>query len=56
MKERSRTYSVAMPECTNEIMMRAAVRVVDEGIADIVFVGDGTIEAVARKGGIDLSG
>jgi len=47
---------VAIPECTNEIMMRAAVRVVDAGIADIVFVGDrNEIEAVAQKSGIDLS-
>jgi len=34
-----------------------AVRVVDAGIADIVFVGDrNEIEAVAQKSGIDLSG
>ncbi len=55
-KARQNKQRVAIPECTNEIMMRAAVRAADAGIADVVFVGDGSeIEATAKESGIDLS-
>jgi phosphate acetyltransferase len=55
-KARQHRQRVAIPECTNEIMMRAAARAAKAGIADIVFVGDRSeINAVARKCGIDLS-
>ena len=47
---------VAIPECTNEMMMRSAMRVADAGIAQVVFVGDQSeIETVAEKIGADLS-
>lgn len=55
-KARQNRQRVAIPECTNEIMMRAAVQAVDAGIADIVFVGDrDEIEATAKESGIGLS-
>lgn len=48
---------VAIPECTNETMMKAAVRAAADGTADVVFVGDrAAVEAVAQKCGHDLSG
>lgn len=47
---------VAIPECTNETMMRAAVRAAADGTAEVIFVGElAAIEAVARKNGHDLS-
>lgn len=55
-KAKQNKQRVAIPECTNETMMRAAVRAAENGIADIVFVGDiGRIEEVAQGCGIDLS-
>ena len=47
---------VAIPECTNEIMMRAAVRALEAGIAEIVFVGfRDEIEAAADEFGVGIS-
>lgn len=47
---------IAVPECTNEIMMRASYKVASDGIADIVFIGNKSeIEDLAKKNGIDLS-
>lgn len=48
---------VVVSECTNELMMRASVRAVQAGVADIIFVGNrGEIEAVALKCELDISG
>jgi phosphate acetyltransferase len=47
---------VTIPECTNKIMMSAAARAAEAGIADIVLVGDrNKIEAAAQEYGIGLS-
>lgn len=55
-KARQNKRRVAIPECTNEIMMRATLRAADAGIADLVLVGDrDEIEATARRVGADLS-
>ena len=48
---------VAVPECTNPSMMRAAVRAAADGLADVVFVGKlAEIEQIAQENGLDLSG
>ncbi len=53
-KENRRT--VAIPECTNETMARAAYKAARDGIADIVFIGEpGQIKEIALRNGIDLS-
>jgi phosphate acetyltransferase len=55
-KAKQTRQRVAVPECTNELMVRAAVRAAETDIANVVLVGDyGGINAVARKHGIDLS-
>ncbi len=55
-KAKQNKKRVAIPECTNESMMRAAKRATEEGIADLVFVEDrAKIEEVAAKVGLDLS-
>lgn len=55
-KARINKQRIAIPECTNEVMMRAAVRAAEAGIADIVFVGDrNEINTAAEQYGIVLS-
>lgn len=47
---------ICVPECTNEIMMRAACRVSKEQIADVIFIGrPSEIQAVADKEGLELT-
>ncbi len=56
-RARSKKKSVAIPECTNELMMRACVRATADGLADIVFVGKADeIEGVRANLGLDLTG
>lgn len=48
---------VAVPECTNERMMKLAVKAHEEGLADIVFVGNAAeIKKVAEENKCDISG
>jgi phosphate acetyltransferase len=55
-KAKQNKQRLAVPECTNELVMRSTIRAAEAGIADIVFVGDHSkIDAVAQKCGIDLS-
>lgn len=55
-KAKQNKQRVAIPECTNESMMRAAKRAVEAGTADIIFVEErGKIEEAAAKCGMDLS-
>lgn len=55
-KAKGNQRRVAIPECTNPTMMRAAVRAAADGVAKVVFVGDrSAIDAVAKEGGHDLS-
>ena len=47
---------VAIPECTNPTMMKAAVKAAADGVAEVVFVGvRSDVEAVAKDNGLDLS-
>ena len=39
-KARAEKQTIAIPECKNEYMMRASVKAYQDGLADIVFVGD----------------
>ena len=55
-KARAHNQRIAIPECDNPTMMRAAVKAHNEGIARIVFVGDKEkVKAVAEAEGIDIS-
>ena len=55
-KARQNRKRIAIPECTNEIMMRASYQAALDGIAEIVFVGNtAEIEAIAEKNGVDLT-
>jgi len=55
-KAKQNKKTIAIPECTNEVMARAAYKVAADGIADIVFIGDmEKINEVALKNNIDLS-
>ena len=48
---------IVIPECTNPSMMRSAVKAANDGIADIIFVGDKeTCQKTAADNQIDLSG
>ena len=48
---------IGVPECTNEIMMKAAIRVSEDGYANVVFIGiPDEIKAVASTAGLDISG
>lgn len=56
-KAKQNKKRIAIPECTNPNMMRAAVKAAADGIADIVFVGDaGECKKAAAEIKIDLSG
>lgn len=55
-KARAHRQRIAIPECNNLTMMRAAVKAQDEGIAHIVFVGDREeVVKLAEKENIDIS-
>lgn len=56
-KAKQNRKRVVIPESTNPSMMRSAVRAAQDGIADIIFVGNASeCREVAAKNGIDLSG
>lgn len=56
-KAKANRKIVAVPECTNERMMRLAVKAHGEGLAQVVFVGDqAEIRSVASAAGIDIAG
>ena len=56
-KAKANRKRVAVPECTNSSMMRAAVRAAADGLADVTFVGDAEVcRQVAQDNDIDLSG
>ena len=47
---------VAVPECTNEMMMRACVRAAEDGLANIMFIGNPKeIQSLAAERGLDIS-
>ena len=49
--------TIGIPECTNPVMMSAAVKVRSEGIADVVFIGDpDEVKKTAQANNIDISG
>lgn len=55
-KAKQNKKRVAIPECTNASMMRAAKRAAEAGTAEIVFVQErGKIEELAAKIDLDLS-
>ena len=55
-RARANKKRVAVPECTNPGMMRSCVRAAADGLAEIIFVGDGdTCKRVAKENHIDLS-
>lgn len=55
-KARKSQGRVAVPECTNEMMMRACVRAAEDGLANIVFIGNpDEILSLATERGLDLS-
>lgn len=57
--EKAKAYKkrVVVPECTNPRMMRSAVKAAEDGLADIIFVGDERVcRQVAKENEIDLSG
>lgn len=56
-RARASKKRVAVPECTNPSMMRSCVRAAEDGLADIIFVGDGeSCRKAAAENKIDLSG
>ena len=55
-KAKQNKQRLAVPECTNELVMRSTVRADEAGIAEIVYVGERSqIDEVAQRCGIDLS-
>ena len=55
-KAKSNVKTIAIPESTNEIMLRASARVQQDGIGRIVLIGDPEkIHAKADSIGVDLS-
>lgn len=56
-KAKANPQTIAIPECTNEYMMKASVRAYQDGLANIIFVGDtAAIEEAAATYGLDLAG
>ncbi|MBR2562106.1 MAG: phosphate acetyltransferase [Eubacterium sp.] len=56
-KAKQNKKRIAVPECTNETMLRASVRAQKEGIAEIVFVGvPEEVNNAANAYGIDITG
>ena len=55
-KAKENKQRVVVPECTNPNMMRSAVKAAEDGLADVIFVGDAeTCKKVAAENEIDLS-
>ncbi len=49
--------TIAIPECRNEYMMKGAVKAFQDGIADIIFLGETTaIKDAAQRFGLDIKG
>ena len=56
-KAKSKVRTIGVPEYENEYMIKAAVRAQNEGIANIVFVGEpAKVAASAEKNGVDITG
>lgn len=56
-KARANKQTIAIPECTNEYMMKAAVKAFQDDLADVVFVGNpAEIEEAAKGYGLDITG
>lgn len=56
-KAKAKLQTVAVPESTNEVMLKASAKVQADGIANIVLVGDpDAIAAKAEEIGADISG
>ena len=54
---RKNRKKVAVPECTNERMMKLAVQAHADGLAEVVFVGNAfEIKKIAAENEIDISG
>lgn len=55
-KAKANKKTVAVPESTNEVMIKASAKIQADGIADIVLVGDpAAIKAKADEIGVDIS-
>ena len=55
-KAKANKQSVAVPESTNEVMLKASAKIQADGVADIVLVGDtAAIQAKAEELGLDIS-
>ncbi len=49
--------TIVLPESTDERMLKATRRILDEGLAQVILLGDeGEIKALAAKAGADISG
>ena len=56
-KAKADKKTIAIPESTNEVMLRTAVKVQADGICKIVLVGDpAAIQSKAQELGLDLAG
>lgn len=54
---KSNLQTIALPESTNEVMLKAAVRAQTDGLANVVLIGDpAAITAKAGEIGADISG
>ncbi|MBR3642354.1 MAG: phosphate acetyltransferase, partial [Parasporobacterium sp.] len=55
-KAKANKKTVAVPESTNEVMIKASARIQADGVADIVLVGDpAAIQAKADELSVDIS-
>ena len=55
-KAKANKKTVAVPESTNEVMIKASAKIQADGVADIVLVGDpAAIKAKAEELGVDIS-
>lgn len=55
-KAKANKKTVAVPESTNEVMLKASSKIQADGVADIVLVGDpAAINAKAEEIGVDIS-
>lgn len=56
-KAKANPQTIAIPECTNEYMMKASVKAYQDGISNIIFVGEtAAILEAAKKYGLDITG
>ncbi len=56
-KAKANKQTIAIPECTNEYMMKASVKAYQDSLANIVFVGEPTAIAEASENyGLDITG